>query len=117
MRAARTGRTHDRTRPRRQHENVALARRGPSTHDPVMGHGGRAGNRDPRPAFPLNKPAVAALLGLAAGQPPPPPFALPGVEAGHPEERLAVLAAGVTGLAVDALAFLGMRGSSCSRVR
>ena len=83
--------------------------------DPVMGHGGRAGNRAPRPAFPLDRPAVEALLGLAAGQPPPPPFALPGVEAGHPEERLAVLAAGVTGLAVDALAFLA-RQAACGHL-
>ncbi|GAA0574380.1 hypothetical protein GCM10009416_11340 [Craurococcus roseus] len=83
--------------------------------DPVMGHGGRAGNRAPRPAFPLDKPDVAALLGLAAGQPPLPPFALPGVEAGHPEERLAVLAAGVTGLAADALACLA-RQAACDHL-
>ena len=82
---------------------------------PVMGHRGRAGNRARRPAFPLDKPAVAALLGLAGGQPPLPPFALPGVEAGHPEERLAVLAAGVTGLAVDALACLA-RQAACGHL-
>ena len=83
--------------------------------DPVMGHGGRAGNRARRPAFPSASPAVAALLDLAAEQPPLPFFALPGVEAGHPEERLAVLAAGVTGLAVDALAFLA-RQASCDHL-
>ena len=83
--------------------------------DPVMGHPSCARNRARRPAFPLDKPDVAALLGLAAGQPPLPPFALPGVEEGHPEERLAVLAAGVTGLAVDALAFLA-REAACGHL-
>ena len=83
--------------------------------DPVMGHQGRAGNRTRRPAFPSAPPAVAALLDLAVEQPPLPFHALPGVEAGHPEERLAELAAGVTGLAVDALAFLA-RQAACEHL-
>ena len=83
--------------------------------DAVMGHPGCARNCAPCPAFPLDKPDVAALLGLAAGQPPLPPFALPGVEEGHPERRLAVLAANVTGLTTDALAFLA-REAACDHL-
>lgn len=83
--------------------------------DLVLGPPGPARNRAATPPAvppaPPPTPAVAALLGLAAARPPLPLFALPGVEAGHPEERLAALAANVTGLAIDALACLAGRAA------
>jgi hypothetical protein len=41
MSTARTGRTHDRTRPVCQNQRNLLAPAGPSTHDPLVGPAGR----------------------------------------------------------------------------
>src|SRR5262245_59907736 len=49
IRAALTGRTHDRTRPMLHQRKKALANQAPSTHDPPGGLPGHHGELSPRP--------------------------------------------------------------------